>query len=170
MYSIGVLIHKIHLFETQRATTLLFIFLLNVLICLAVLWFVDTGRAFEYVSPFMVVNAIILVIVFYKIKLNLKTEKIIRKLAPLAFGIYLFQMNYVIWNDCINHSFAFLSEMQLLSGVGMLIVSSLGVFFCGLVVEALRMYFHKLLCVPKLCYWIVSILKRICSIAVAWIR
>ncbi len=93
LYCIGILAQRAELFKKKKTWTLLILWGA----CIAFTWlkflWSGSGELINYVSPTILLSGIIMVVLFSR--LNLKGT-IISKLSPLAFGIYLFQMNEVV--------------------------------------------------------------------------
>ena len=73
-----------------------------------------SNKLINYVSPTILLSSIAMIVWFSRLKLK---GTIISKLSPLAFGIYLFQLNQVIWNSVIKGKFAFVAQMSVVKGV-----------------------------------------------------
>ncbi len=93
LYCIGILAQRAELFKKKKTWILLILWGA----CIAFTWlkflWSGSGELINYVSPTILLSGIIMVVLFSR--LNLKGT-IISKLSPLAFGIYLFQMNEVV--------------------------------------------------------------------------
>lgn len=93
---------------------------------------------------------------------------VIAKLSPLAFGIYLFQLNQVIWNNYLRGAFTFIAEANIILGVVYAFACAALIFISGLVVEFLRTKIAKVIKIPELSKKIVSVfhwmLKKVCVI------
>lgn len=95
VYCIGVLAKRIKLFETRRSITLIALWALCIFATWGVYIWSGSERLVKYVSPTILLSAIIMVILFSRIKIK---GSLVKKISPLAFGIYLFQLNAVIWD------------------------------------------------------------------------
>ena len=96
LYCVGFLAKRCRLFE--RWSSFMLILLRGG--CILVTWLckicADLGCLISYVSPTILLPGLIMVILFSRLRPN---PKIIKALSPLTFGIYLFQLNTVIWNS-----------------------------------------------------------------------
>lgn len=99
LYLIGALMKKIQLFEKRKSATLIMIWAGCILLTFIMKFFFNNGQLIGYVSPTILLSGMIMVILFSRMKAN---AKIISKLSPLAFGIYLLQLNVVIWSKMRN--------------------------------------------------------------------
>ena len=104
------------------------------------------GILFKYTSPTILLNAIIIVTVFSRFNIN---SKLISSLSSLTFGIYLFQMNQIVW-DKLKNAFAFVAQKSIIIGVIYVLAISLAIFTIGLIVEFLRNKTSKFLRIPEL--------------------
>ena len=84
----------------------------------------------------------------------------LKKLSPLVFGIYLFQLSPIVWDTVLKNRFTFVAtEGFLQSLVWVLLFSSL-IFISGLIVEWLRIILFKLLKLNKLSVLFVKLIER----------
>lgn len=160
LYFIGVLAKKIKLFETKRSITLIILWALCIVLTWGVHVFIGTDRLTDYVSPTVLLSAILMVVLFSRIRIR---GSIIKKISPLVFGIYLFQLNKVIWNNILDNAFVTVVEQPLYVGVLLVFVFAFVIFFSGLVVEYIRSRIAKLLRIPALSKRIVTLIDVIIS-------
>ena len=120
------------------------------------------GRAnlSSYISPTIILNSIILVTLFSRC--NFKGHYISR-ISPHAFGIYLFQLNTIIW-ETLKNSFSFISNYELFKGFFSLLFYSGCLFLLGLLVEVMRKRVFKILKVDLLCEKILHIGRGLVNI------
>ena len=129
-----------------RGITLIVVWALCMLIGWSVKMTTGIGRLINYVSPTVALPAIIMVVLFARLKPN---PKFVQALSPLAFGVYLFQLNPVVWAQLLG-AFAFVAAMPPLTGVLCALGLALGIFLAGLAVEFLRSHLAKLLHISRL--------------------
>lgn len=98
-----------------------------------------------------------MVVLFSRIPLK---GTIIAKLSPLAFGIYLFQTNRIFFNSVIKDAFIFITEKNLIVGIGYVCVISFAIFLTGLFVEFIRTKLASALKISKLSDVIVEGITR----------
>ena len=147
MYCMGALAKKTDLFAKKSNGFLIALFLvLNAISCLVKVFF-DIGRISNYISPTMVINGLILVTLFSRIKIR---GKLIAKISPLAFGIYLFQLSPVIWNNILKDRTAFIASKPVYIGICLAFLCAAALFLAGLAVEFLRSSLAKLIRIPAL--------------------
>lgn len=72
------------------------------------------------------------------------------KLAPLSFGVYLFQLNKIIWDELLTNRMAFAAEKPFFISVGITVACAAALFCTGLFVEFLRSRLAVLLRIPAL--------------------
>ena len=96
LYCIGALAKRGKIFEQKKSTTLIAIWA----VCILATWYgraiLGIERLLSYVSPTILASGLIMVVLFSRLRLK---GTVISKLSPLAFGIYLFQLNPVIWKN-----------------------------------------------------------------------
>ncbi len=146
MYCVGALARRAKLFESRRGITLIVVWALCMLIGWSVKMTTGIGRLINYVSPTVALPAIIMVVLFARLKPN---PKFVQALSPLAFGVYLFQLNPVVWAQLLG-AFTFVAAMPPLTGVLCALGLALGIFLAGLAVEFLRSHLAKLLQINRL--------------------
>lgn len=158
LYLVGHLIRKVDLFSRWKNFYLLLLACFGTLVTFAFHTIIGVDRLMSYLSPTIMLNAIVLVIVFSRIKIH--NSHVLRKLSPLAFGIYLFQLSPIVWDTVLKNRFTFVAtEGFLQSLVWVLLFSSL-IFISGLIVEWLRTILFKLLKLNKLSVLFVKLIER----------
>lgn len=168
LYIIGALAKRVKLFESRKTLTLI-IWWLG---CIILTWAIQCLSGNEniivsYLSPTILFSGLFMVILFSRIRLN---GKIIGKLSPLAFGIYLFHLNKVIWLRIIHDSFAFVASMDIAVGVICVFSIAAAIFLSGMIVEFIRTLFARLLRIHLLSEKIVEICKLLLSKIAALIK
>ncbi len=142
MYSLGALAKKIDLFAKRKSFALIILFVVSSLISLGVKFFLKNGSLIRYTSPTMVLNGLVLVILFFRLKIK---GTVVKRISPLAFGIYLFQMNVVIWYIILKDRMAFIADKSFPASIGYLFLAAGILFFAGMIVEFIRSQAAKLL-------------------------
>lgn len=146
LYFIGALSKKIKLFAEKKNSFLIALLIL----CNATAWafavFLGTGQLIIYIAPTMVLSGLLMVILFSRIKLK---GTIIKRLSPLAFGVYLFHLNNIIWNRLDGAAAKILSS-NLFVAILQVLLFAAAVFTVGLIVEYIRQKIAKLLNVSKI--------------------
>ena len=141
LYCIGALMKRVKLFEEKRSVTLLAIWAASTLLtwadCLRGRW-----RLISYISPTILLNGIVMVVLFSRVKL---TGTIVSRLAPLTFGIYLFQVNRIVWINFLGGIAWTAVTKSIYSGVAYVAVVALAVMVIGGVVEFVRAQLFRLL-------------------------
>ena len=158
LYCMGVLARRGRLFERRRTICLIAGFILCGLISWA--FFLQSGLSvlISYTSPTMVLGALALIVVFSRLSLR---GTVIRKLSPLAFGIYLFQLSPAVWHGILGGATVFLLSKPLAVGVAGAFACGALIFLCGLAVEFVRSLLARLLQIPRLSRGIVTAADRI---------
>ena len=90
----------------------------------------------------MVLNGVLLVVLFSRIPVK---GTYIRKIAPLVFGVYLFQLNEIVWGSILKDAAVFVLEKNLIAGICGIFGCAALLFFAGLLVEWLRSTLERLL-------------------------
>ncbi len=84
---------------------------------------------------------------------------VVKKLSPLVFGIYLFQLNPVIWNTYLQGRASFVAQAGVAAGVGYVFIIAGGIFLSGLIVEFVRSRLAKIMRIPVLSQKIVALIQ-----------
>lgn len=147
LYCIGALAKKIRLFKDKKSITLIFFWMICILVTWGIYIFIDIGRLTNYISPTILLSGMIMVILFSRLHLK---GTIIAKISPLTFGIYLFQCNQIIWNNIIKGAFAFVASQNIVIGVMYVFLFAFIIFILGLIVEFIRSNLMKFFKIPLL--------------------
>ena len=158
LYCVGALAKKGRLFERKKSYALILTFALCVILSWGGKVFFRIDWFVSYTSPTIVLCGLALVILFLRFR---PKGTVIRKLTPLLFGVYLFQLNYVIWTYILKGAFAFIADMNAALGILCVIGLSLAIFLSGLLVELIRIQLAKLLRIPVLCEKLATLIDQL---------
>lgn len=140
LYLLGALAKKIQLFHNQSTPRLIALFVC----CNALTWalyeFCGRKQLLHYISPTVLLSAFILVVLFSRLKLK---GRIVKRLSPLAFGVYLFQLNKVVWQNLSGAVAPRLSDKTPLAALQVIFYAAV-LFLSGLTVELFRQKAAKL--------------------------
>ncbi|MGN0907568.1 MAG: hypothetical protein ACI4NM_10505 [Bullifex sp.] len=103
-------------------------------------------KLISYISPTIVFDGIFLMVLFARLKPN---AKFVKALAPLTFGIYLFQNNRIMWST-LKDLFLFVNDMNVYAIVPLVLLLGFAIFLAGTVVDFLRLQLFKLIKADKL--------------------
>lgn len=160
LYTLGGLAKKAQVFSARRSSTLILLLVCSSVLSWAGIVILDTDLLISYVSPTILLNALILVVLFSRIRCQCSW---ITRISSMAFGVYLFQLNTVIWNDILQSSMQFVTEKKVIVGVLCVLLSAIVLFVSGLTVEYLRSKVAKMLKVSSLSMKIVDTISNIVS-------
>ena len=167
LYCLGALAKKTNMFSTMKSSALIIMFLTLSVFSWGVLIVFDTNRLINYISPTILLNALILVVLFSRIKVKCP---LITKLSPLAFGIYLFQLNSVIWNNILKDCMVFVTSKHVIVGIGYVFLFAFILFALGVIVEFLRKQIANALRISVLSQKIVDISAKIVAQVILLVR
>lgn len=167
LYCMGGLAKKTNLFSKKKAFPLIVLYLGLTTLAWGVYMLFKESRLVSYIAPTMLFNALILVVLFSRIRIK---GAIVGKLSPLAFGVYLFQLNSVVWKDILKDSLRFIASKPLAVGLCYVIFFSAVLFAAGLIVEWLRSQLAKALRIPALSQKIVNLSGKLLSKAAVIFR
>ena len=153
LYCIGALAKRGRIFEQKKSITLIAIWA----VCILATWYgraiLGIERLLSYVSPTILASGLIMVVLFSRLRLK---GTVISKLSPLAFGIYLFHLNPVIWKN-LQGGAALAAKTNIAVGVMCALAIAGIIFLSGLIVESLRVRLAKLMRIPELSCRIVAL-------------
>lgn len=158
IYCMGVLAKNIKLFE-QKKTILLVLFYLSLNFVTWILYTVcKIDRILSYLSPTVLLSGIVLVVLFSRLPLK---GRLIRNLSPLAFGIYLFQLNSIIWKEVLYNAFVFIADQSVVVGLIHVFLYAFLIFIAGLIIEFIRNLLISLLGINRWSLQILNIANRV---------
>lgn len=154
LYLMGALAKKIKLFEKRRSFSLIIIWFMCLLLTWMVKIYYSSDLFINYISPTILLSAIIMVVLFSRIKIK---GNLLSKLAPLSLGIYLFQINQIIWNNIIKDAFIFIVDKRIIIGIIYVLFFSFIIFISGLVIDFIRQLLFKMINITNISKKIVKI-------------
>lgn len=99
----------------------------------------------SYSSVFTLGTAVLLVILFSRIKVSGLWVRIISFFAPAAFGVYLIHEHPYIRDNLINNRFSFIANYPIWGIPVLILGSAIVIFFSCLIIEKVRLFlFSKL--------------------------
>lgn len=125
---------------------------------------IETKFIVNYISPFVVIIAVSLLIFFSKIKISSAVQKVIAFLSPAAFGVYIIHVNRRVWiwfTELVKP----ILGMRLLKALPCILFAVLLVYIVCSLVDILRAKGFKLIGIDKLCRKADNIpfVKKICE-------
>lgn len=162
LYVLGYIIKRLDMFAKWSSKKLLLCSILMILTTWSALMILDNVRLISYISPTILFNAIFLLILFSRFKLE-KIKPLIKYIAPVTFGIYLFQNNRVVWNKMKN-AFLFVNNKSIFEAIACTLCIALAIFILGLIVERVRIRIFKMLRIEKLSSYINEKILKIINI------
>lgn len=153
LFIIGMLIKKTDSFQSISNWKLCLIFVISTTISMIPKILINNENYYliNYISPTIVVNAIVLLILFSRLQIN---NDIVSRFSKYAFGIYLFQLNRTVWRF-LDNRFAFIAKFGTINSFFAVLGFACVLFVVGVLVEILRVCIFKLLridnLVDKLC-------------------
>lgn len=146
LFVLGYIIKRLKMFEDWSNKKLLLGSFITVFLSWGLMAINGNDKLISYISPTIVFDGIFLMILFARLKPN---AKFVKTLAPLTFGIYLFQNNRIMWST-LKDLFLFVNDLNVFAIVPVVLLLGLAIFLAGIVVDFLRLQLFKLLKVEKL--------------------
>ena len=135
LYCMGALTKKVALFSRRKTSALVIAFFILSALSWGLMAFFEKNWLINYASPTMLLCALILVVLFSRAGIR---GTLVRRISPLAFGIYLLQLNMILWKYVLKGSAAYIAAKPLAVGLIYVLLSSFALFAAGLAVEYLR--------------------------------
>ena len=139
-------------------------------ICVLFIWFLKIGyerityiwtleqqtseRFVNYISPFVVICAVCLVVAFKEIKCGEKLKRVARFLAPVSFDVYLLHDEPLVRETFIIGAFSSYLFMNPVMMVLAVVVTAVVIWGLGCLVGWLRIWIFRLLRVDRMCEWV----------------
>ncbi len=105
-----------------------------------------TALFYHYNTFFQLLNAILLLRIFYDVKLNTRTIKMVATICKHVFPIYLIHEHqisrYLLWSTGILEILKTTNDFVF---VAIIVGGSVSIFLLGLLID---------ICIDKICYWI----------------
>ena len=143
VYCMGALARRIRLFEGKKSGVLVLMWLGCSLITWAGYVFGGMGRWMSYLSPTVLMSAMVLVVLFSRLPVK---GNLVRKVTPAVFGIYLFQVNPVVWSGLLYNACGFVVSEPLPIGAACVLGAAGVLFAVGFAVETVRLKLAQWLC------------------------
>lgn len=147
---IGAYIKKFKFFSKYSTSTLWLLYLLGVVVAFgskavieyrygATAWNRDRGNPLVYYhAPTILLCAVALLLIFERMKLGDRMTKVVKIVAPLSFGVYLFNCQPMIWYYVIPERFSHFASYPVWKMLLCTILSALVIFFIGIAIDAIR--------------------------------
>lgn len=156
LYLIGGYISKHNLFVDVSPKKPLIVYIA----CISITFIFKIGMVYlnrsgnllvNYISPFILLSAISLLVLFFNLKISSKVSKIISTIAPLSFSVYLIHTHPLVFSHFFKGLFAFLaSENPLILILG-IIISVVVIFVICILIDCIRSWIFKKLKIRNLC-------------------
>lgn len=109
------------------------------------------GILVDYTSPSIVACAVFLLIAFERLCISEKQAKIVAKLAPLSFSIYLIHAQPLIWKYWLKNTFISFCELPFWIMPFFVLGAALGIYCGCLIIDFVREWLFEVLKVRKIC-------------------
>ena len=166
MYVLGGIIKKTGFMQKLKWYVLAFLYLLACFITWAEKYFVDyiksnathtidlKSKLDSYTSVTIVLAAIVLLVLFSKMKIGKVSSKIISFFATLTFGVYLIHEMPLIRNMFMKGRFVEYAAMDALKMLGYVALTVVSIFLLCAFIEYLRVLLFRLLHIKQLLQFI----------------
>ena len=152
LYVIGAILKKNNIFHKIKSLYLVMGIFVMCVISWSLYIFFGIEKVVSYISPTILINAVLLVELFSRIKIKAS----IKKISSLSLGIYLFQNNKTIWEQVLKNNVVFIGEYNIIIGLLLLFVTTCLLFFVGMFVDYVRKKLFNLIKIDNICKYIVQ--------------
>lgn len=161
LYILGALARISSIFKNQKSSTLVLIFTVSTLITW-ICTYIGYYSNLKYTSPTILLNSIVLLTLFSRLNIS---GKYISKITPFVFGVYLLQMNPIVYNKLLLRAFTFACSYNLLSATILTMVIAFAIMLTGIVIEVIRTKLFKILKIEKISDKVYDFLSKSIDIA-----
>lgn len=147
--------------RSKRCSKSLIIFIVNVFV-VTLFWLSAQNtvigayiQLYEYTSPFMVINAACLVFAYSQISIpNDKVKKVLLRLSNSAFGVYIIHSHILIYDFFLTDAFSNAGIKGFWVYSLILIISMLGIYLVCWILDEIRIFIFRVLCINRLSNWL----------------
>ena len=159
LYFLGAWIKKYNvLCRLNIKVAVMGIFVSTIFVWCCFCWVPFGGVLVSYISPFILLNAVLFLCIFSRINVGAFGEKIISWFAPATFGVYLIHCQKVIFNSYFKNAFTWIAELNfVLVPITVLIIATI-IFLVCTIIEKIRIIIFKIFKVDN---WIELIYNQI---------
>lgn len=156
LYTIGALIRKCEIGKNiggfKSVTVIIALTLFSAgwkLIGASITHFPDDAFI-SYTSPTIVVNSVLYIFAFSRLRLSNRCAKLVNVASPSAFAAYLLNENRLIRKTMINDKFVYLANAQVYRLIMTVVVFSLLFLIASILIDLVRRHLFKMLRAEKL--------------------
>ncbi len=112
--------------------------------------FIKVDMFMTYVSPFVVMMSIALLLFFAKCKFPRVVCKVLKTGSLLSFAVYIIHMHNTVYSQIITGKYAFLASKNVFVLVGGVLLATIVIFLACILVEMIRVWVFKLCRIDKM--------------------
>ena len=168
LYLFGAYIKKYNLHKTVSYWKSFLLIFVN--LAIIILWFLYGWKVLDNGSNEIFYNYISIPVftmaigfVFFFGRMNLKRGTAIKIVSSAVFGVYLLHVHPIIYDNIIYKGFEFIAQYEILPMVGLIVLSALGIFLIGVIIDWIRILIFKILFIRGLSKVLGGLLDRIFS-------
>lgn len=166
LYVMGATIKKCNICSKIKPS----LAIIGILICILLTWLqkvygvahwiginISKGIFVSYVSPTILIVAILHIVLFSRINFSTVLKRIISFAAPGSFAVYLLNNQRLIWANLMGNRFVYLSEKSPLTLFTHILFFSLLFVVCSILIDHIRMFVFKKLHINQFSFRIESV-------------
>lgn len=162
LFVLGAYIRKYNVFEKMQTSRLVLIWFGSIILPLGIKFLIEyiSWNYFEiltistamtkYTSINVVVEAVVLLVFFSRIKVSGAWKKVITLIAPTSFGIYLIHSNELVLENLLFGKLENFAQLSVVAMAGTVLVVALAIFLLCTVIDLARLKIFEICRVKKL--------------------
>ena len=165
LYFLGAWMNKYNILNMINSKAAIAVIILNtIFVWICFCWVPFGGLLVSYISPFILLNAVIFLSMFVRLKFSAGGKKIIAWISPATFGVYLIHCQKVIFNEYLKDAFLWITKLDYyLIPIIVLLVAIL-IFALCVIIEKARIVLFKFLRIEELILALSRQLRKILSL------
>ncbi len=152
MYLFGAGIRKFDLFGKIPAWGALLGYFVSVFVTWAIKYTpfkIENSHFVSYVSPTIVLAALFLLLFCKKLRYGQTLRKLLHRLSPMVFSVYIIHVNPVSWKYVMHDRFRGFGALPSLQMVAMVLVTGAGIFLACIAIDWLRLRLFQFLRIDR---------------------
>ena len=124
-------------------------------------WVPLGGLLVSYISPFILLNAVLFLSIFSRIEIGSFLKKVIAWFAPATFGVYLIHCQKVVFNEYLKNSFTWVTKLNVVLIPITVLLAATIIFLVCTIIEKIRIVMFKIMRLENMSKYIYDQLEKI---------
>lgn len=100
-------------------------------------------------SPTVLCTALACLSLFARGHFGARSERVITRLAPAAFGVYLIHLQFLVWDYAVKDAFTWICAQPVLLLIPLTLAGALGIFVLCMGIDLFRLWLRQRLGLPR---------------------